>query len=611
VPTPLSRQPASKPGVARFAQVMVDSPLPQLDKPFDYLVPEKLAEACLVGSLVKVKMHGRRLDGWVVGLSDQTEFSGKLASIERVVSAVPPLNTETIALVRETADHYLGSFADVVRAAVPPRHARAEAHMLANPLAPTKWQLVADGGWAEVKAGLALRQRIKGQTKPQPWAVWQAVPTHPWASDIAALVSDAQHAGRGVLIIAPDETDVRNISAALSVNKLAHVVLTAQATPEARYRSFVALRLGQVNVCVGTRNAVFAPVTQLGLIIIWDESDENLSSPQAPYWQTGEVAINRAKSTGAALVFGGWVNSLRAQQLIGAKQAAQVSLPSTKRKTNLAHVLVAGSEDETKIDKDAQIARLPYGAWRTIKDGLEKGPVLVHVAQRGDVALGADLTATQFRQAFKGVQVIVATAQHPVREVSSKPAIVIATSGAEPNVKGGYQAAVILDGRTELARPNLDTRLAAARRWFAIAALVKPEALGGKVAVVAPPDSVVTQALIRWSPAAVAENELAERTELHLPPAVWAVLMRAETEEALVDFISALQPQPPTTTHGPFQSGLEDLSTKAKKREWAVLLSAPQDQIESVKLAIAQTRRNGPTKKLPVVAVMINPTAIY
>lgn len=590
---------------------MVDSPLPQLDKPFDYLVPDKLAEACLVGSLVKVKMHGRRLDGWVIGLTDQTEFTGKLAPIERVVSAVPPLNAETTTLIRATADHYLGTFSDVVRAAAPPRHARAEAHVLANPIRPNRWQLVGDGGWAIVKGGLALRGRIKSQTKPQPWAVWQAVPSQPWAHDIAALVSDAQHGNCGVIIIAPDEADVRKISSALTDNNLTHVVLTAQASAEARYRAFISLRLGQVNVCVGTRNAIFAPVTQLGLVIVWDSADETLRSPQAPYWQVSEIAINRAKANQAALVFGGWVNSLRAQQLVQAKLAAQVAMPSTKRRANVAHIEVVGTEDETKIDKAAQFARLPYGAWRTIKDGLAKGPVLVHVAQRGDAPLGSDLTASQFRQAFKGEQVIVASAQHPVREISPKPAIVIATSGAEPVVKGGYQAAVILDGRTELARPFLDTRLAAARRWASIAALVKNAELGGKVALVAPPDSVVTQGLVRWSPEAVATSELVERAELGLPPAVWAVLLRAETEAAIVDFVESCQLPNQVEVKGPFQLQPDDQNLKAKKREWAILVTAPHDQIESVKTALSKVRLTAQSKKLAVIAVVVDPIEIY
>lgn len=577
---------------------MVDTPLPQLDKPLDYLIPEKLSEAALVGSLVKVKLHGRRMDGWLVAREATSDFQGKLAEIEKVVSAVPPLSAETIEIVREVTDENLGTFADVARAAAPPRHARAEAHAFANPLKPDKWRLVADGGLADVTGGLALRRRIAQGVEPPPWAIWQPTPANPWAHDIAALVSDAQYANKGALVVVPDEKDVQQVSTTLGQNQIRHVTLSAQATAEARYAAFMALRLGQVNVCVGTRNAVFAPVQQLGLIVIFGDGDENLVSPIAPYWQVGDVAILRAKRSNTALVLGGWVNSLRAQQLIDAKQAIQVACMKSRKKANVARINVVGTEDETKIDKAATFARLPYGAWRAIKDGLGSGPVLVHVAQLGDAPLGTDTTAEQFRKAFPGVAVMVASAKRPIKEVPDRPGIVIATSGAEPPAKRGYQAAVILDGRTELSRAFLNARMDAAMRWFQIASLVKPEAAGGVVALVAPSDSTVTQALVRWSPSAVAESELIERARLKMPPAYWGALLRAETEADLEGFLDHIYSKLGQATAqsdqisvvGPYEVTEEERSNKVKAFNWALLLTCNQAYNPTLKAAISKAK---------------------
>jgi primosomal protein N' (replication factor Y) len=596
---------------------MVDTPLPQLDKPLDYLVPEKLSEAALVGSLVKVKLHGRRMDGWLVAREATTTFQGKLAEVEKVVSAVPPLSAETIEIVRKVADENLGTFADVARAAAPPRHARAEAHALANPLKPGKWRLVADGGLAEVSGGLALRRRIAQGVTPPPWAVWQPTPANPWAHDIAALVSDAQHANKGALVVVPDEKDVQQVATALTQSQIRHVTLSAQATAEARYAAFMALRLGQVNVCVGTRNAIFAPVQQLGLIVAFGDDDENLVSPIAPYWQVGDVAILRAKKSNAALVLGGWVNSLRAQQLIDSKQALQVSCMKARKRANVARVNVVGTEGESKIDKAATFARLPYGAWRAIKGGLARGPVLVHVAQLGDAPLGTDTTAAQFRKAFPGVAVVVASAKRPIREVPDRPGIVIATSGAEPPAKRGYQAAVILDGRTELSRPFLNARMAAAMRWFQIASLVKPEAVGGVVGLVAPSDSTVTQALVRWSPSTVAESELIERARLKMPPAYWGALLRAESEQAITTFIdelgvACLARSDNDLTYdvlGP--NDLEINNQKVKKgRGWSALLTTTQAQRSKLQSCLNQVVVSRAGKSLPVVSLQVNPLSI-
>jgi len=505
----------------------------------------------------------------------------------------------------------------VARAAAPPRHARAEAHALANPLKPGKWRLVADGGLADVTGGLALRRRIAQSVKPPPWAIWQPTPANPWAHDIAALVSDAQHANKGALVVVPDEKDVQQVATALTQSQIRHVTLSAHATAEARYAAFMALRLGQVAVCVGTRNAIFAPVQQLGLIVVFGDGDENLVSPIAPYWQVGDVAILRAKKSNTALVLGGWVNSLRAQQLIDSRQAIQVACMKSRKKANVARINVVGTEDEIKIDKAATFARLRYGAWRAIKDGLASGPVLVHVAQLGDAPLGTDTTAGQFRKAFPGVAVVVASAKRPIKEVPDRPGIVIATSGAEPPAKHGYQAAVILDGRTELSRAFLNARMDAAMRWFQIASLVKPEAAGGVVALVAPSDSTVTQALVRWSPSAVAESELIERARLKMPPAYWGALLRAESEQAISGFLTELfsdeiganAGSKRYTVLGPNES--DATGTKVRQgRLWSALVTtAMQDRKEVEGLIRALVlRRAG--KSLPVVAVQVNPLSI-
>ena len=108
------------------AQVVIDSSLPHLDRVFDYAVPLS-ADAAVVGSRVRVRFAGRLTDAIVVGRVDEGDHAGELKPLERVIGVEPVLTPETIVLVREVADRYAGTFSDVVRAAVPPRHGRAEA----------------------------------------------------------------------------------------------------------------------------------------------------------------------------------------------------------------------------------------------------------------------------------------------------------------------------------------------------------------------------------------------------------------------------------------------------------------------------------------------------
>ena len=72
----------------------MDVSLPHLDRPFDYLVPDDLAEAAQPGARVKVRFAGKDLDGFVLERLESSDHEGKLARIRKVVSAEQVLTPE-------------------------------------------------------------------------------------------------------------------------------------------------------------------------------------------------------------------------------------------------------------------------------------------------------------------------------------------------------------------------------------------------------------------------------------------------------------------------------------------------------------------------------------
>jgi primosomal protein N' (replication factor Y) len=107
-----------------------------------------------------------------------------------------------------------------------------------------------------------------------------------------------------------------------------------------------------------------------------------------------------------------------------------------------------------------------------------------------------------------------------VAEVAARPALVVATPGAEPRAEGGYGAALLLDTWALLGRQDLRAAEDALWRWMSAAALVRPGGDGGVVLVVAESSIPTVQSLIRWDPVGHAEAELTARTEVGLPPSV-------------------------------------------------------------------------------------------
>jgi primosomal protein N' (replication factor Y) len=127
------REPAERLPVAR---VCVDVPLAHLDRPFDYLVAASDDEAAQPGVRVKVRFAGQLVGGFVLERAESSPHGGKLAYLDKVVSAERVLDPEVARLARAVADRYAGNLCDVLRLAVPPRHARVESQTTPTPEPP-------------------------------------------------------------------------------------------------------------------------------------------------------------------------------------------------------------------------------------------------------------------------------------------------------------------------------------------------------------------------------------------------------------------------------------------------------------------------------------------
>src|SRR4051794_29739781 len=105
------------------ARVVVDVPLAHLDRPFDYAVPESMADDVVPGCRVRVRFAGQLVDGFVLELGDGSEHGGKLAPLAKLVSPEPVLTPEVVALARSGAGPLGGPLVGGPRPAVPPRPA--------------------------------------------------------------------------------------------------------------------------------------------------------------------------------------------------------------------------------------------------------------------------------------------------------------------------------------------------------------------------------------------------------------------------------------------------------------------------------------------------------
>ncbi len=576
------------------ARLVVDVPLPHLDRPFDYLVPSTLDADVQLGSRVRVRFAGRLVDAYVLERRSASEHDGKLAFVERAVGSIPVLTPETLELFRAVADRWAGNVVDVVRLGVPARHATAEKSASpSGPSAPMPEAAPAAGPLARYRAGPAFLAAVGSGRAAR--AVWSALPGEDWPAALAAAAAAATRAGRGSVLVVPDARDLQRLDLALGValGPGRHVALSADLGPAERYRRWLAVRRGQVQVVAGTRAGAYAPVEQLGLLAIWDDGDDLHVDPRAPYPHSRDVLALRSAQTGAALLVGGHARTADAAQLVRSGWAHEIVPERDVLRAAAPRVRAVADDVEIARDPAAAAARLPSLAWRTTHDALAAGhPVLVQVPRRGyvpslacvrdrtparcancggplaaaseralptcrwcgrsagdwrcpecggralrAVVVGAGRTAEELGRAFPGHPVRTSGGDRVLADVPDEAAVVVATPGAEPVAAGGYGAALLLDGWALLSRPDLRAAEETLRRWMNAAALVRPQ---GPVIVGADAGVPAVQALVRWDPAGFAARELAERAELGFPPATRMAALSGSAA-ALHELLAAAQ----------------------------------------------------------------------
>ena len=521
--------------VLPFARVRVDTGVFHLDQLYDYVIPEKLSDSVQTGVRVQLPFGNRETEGIVVERLLHPERAGDLKSITKVLSRLPVATTESLKLIDSISHHFACNPWDVIRSAIPPRVAAVDKN---------------------VSFGVPdLQKSCKKSTNFQTLAPF--IQAH---EQIVPLVKENQLVG-SVLIIAPDEKDVDLIIAALQAASIAVLKLTAAMPREERYRNYLQAIHGPNSIVVGTRSAIFAPVKNLATIIIHKESSYDHYELRSPGWNSRSIALMRAKAESLNLILTGFSPSIEVAQLIDDRE---VKYQNSKQLVNV------------KAFNPSEGALLPGRIFSEVKKALNNGPVLFIAPRKGygnallcahcrNVAScdcggrlsvsaknkapscvhcgksfnewkcsfcnrdkqylagrGIERAAEEISRAFPGFPVIVSAGEVIKDRIENKPALVLATVGAQPQVDGGYAAVVILDGIRFFSHTDLRTQERARELFLESSSLISAN---GTVLLVIDDSHPIVSAIARWNIAPLLKRELSERTELHLPPSVFSVVL--------------------------------------------------------------------------------------
>jgi len=518
------------------ARVLVDTGVFHLDQKYDYLVPEKLSDVVFPGVRVQLPFGNRETEGIVVERVGQPERAGTLKPITKVLSPNVVATPAVLDLMDKAAAFYCCNPWDLVRSAIPPRV-------------------------AGVDKEIPVAHRASQLSRTRKPTVFQSFkPFFSSHEQISPIVRDLKNTG-SVLIVAPDERDVEKLIESLSSTFNNVLKLSSASTREERYRNFLLSMQLESSVVVGTRSAIFAPVRNLAAIIIYKESSPDHYELRAPGWNSSAIAKMRAENEGLALVLTGFTPSVRVAHEIDAR--------SIKYVNQRAQVNV-----QAFVPSDGTL--LPGRIFSEIKKALKLGPVLFIAPRKGygnallcshcrNVALckcggrlsvaskglaptcvhcgnsfptwkcsycdrdkqylagrGIDRAAEEISRAFPGFPVVISAGDVIKESVDSRPALVLSTPGAQPQVNGGYAAVVVLDAIRFFSHTDINGQERARELLFETASMVSVD---GQVLLVLDDSHPIVAAIARWNIAPLLKRELADRDELMLPPSVSSAVL--------------------------------------------------------------------------------------
>ena len=260
-----------------------------IHREFDYVVPDRLIERSglplEVGLMVRVPLHGRQVAAWVVDLDVESPPDVELRAVSKVSGVGPP--ADIVELCRWSARRWAGRVPTFLGTASPPSMVTS----LPRPAAP-----------APADVGERVGRRV-GSLFDAPVSIMRLPP----AASPMEVIRAAAIRGR-VLVVCPTFAMARSMGEGMR-----RVGIPTAVHPDGWARAAAGCSL------VGTRTAVFAPMRDLGSIVVLDEHDETLQNEGSPTWNARDVAVERGRAAGVPVVLVSPTPSLEALAHTGGK----------------------------------------------------------------------------------------------------------------------------------------------------------------------------------------------------------------------------------------------------------------------------------------------------
>ena len=287
---------------------------------FSYLADEKGEAAA--GKRAMVPFGGRDCLGYITSQRNSPPAgmtSETIKRIRRVVDKEPVFDERDLELAKWMAGYYFCGLGQALQAMIPSGKRAGDFSSLAgdeeiaaSPLALSEEQQRA------LDSIVKLDAIIKKETPGAAPLFYLFGITGSGKTEVFLRAAEAMlKEGKSVIYLVP-EISLTHQTADVIWKRFGNAAATIHSgmSPAARLSEWMRIRTGQVKIVVGPRSAVFAPVLNLGLIIIDEEHDGSYKSGNTPRYHARQTAMRRCASEGARLVMGSATPSAEAWKLM-------------------------------------------------------------------------------------------------------------------------------------------------------------------------------------------------------------------------------------------------------------------------------------------------------
>ncbi len=306
-----------------------------IEGPFDYIVPQHLSDKIKEGSRVWVSLRTQKTLGYVVNLTNQTKIK-YLKEVSDVIDDFAVLDQNMLALTQKIADYYCCSWGQAIDTALPeairkggrlPSYAKNKEPSLNNAAAtapPSSLPALPTGSAS--KNNPDSYRGIPEQTLIHDHDLNIEKRWEIYTREIEKSLND----NKSVIVLLPDIDSVLKYSRMLTGRLTSQVRILYRKQPK-ELDEWTAVKLSKLCVVMGTRSAIFAPLSELGLIIIDEEENPVYKQDQVPHYHARQAAFLRADIQNSRFILGSAAPSV--ESFYQAKESKIKYLPITRAKS--------------------------------------------------------------------------------------------------------------------------------------------------------------------------------------------------------------------------------------------------------------------------------------